>query len=58
MAEEQEIDKLSLSIEISDNTQEGSENKVKNLANAIRSLNNAISKTDISKIDNFFLSMS
>ena len=58
MAEEQEIDKLSLSIEISDNTQEGSENKVKNLAKAIRSLNNAISKTDISKIDNFFLSMS
>lgn len=58
MAEEQEIDKLSLSIEISDNTQEGSENKVKNLAKAIQSLNNAISKTDISKIDNFFLSMS
>lgn len=58
MAEEQEIDKLSLSIEISDNTQEGSENKVKNLAKAIRSLNNAISKTDISKIDNFFSAMS
>lgn len=58
MAEEQEIDKLSLSIEISDKTQEGSEVKLKNLAKAVRSLNNAISKTDISKIDNFFSAMS
>ena len=58
MAEEQEIDKLSLSIEIYDKTQEGSEVKLKNLAKAVRSLNNAISKTDISKIDNFFSAMS